>query len=345
MQRPREGQEAPLTSTSLAPPFAAAAFSPNGELQHAGLGESFMATWQLWQLPLVQQQEFSSTVREVLEPRLLLEALAQAAPQLLTSQSVQYRSDSQTAVSIINGQSGNEWAHPEVRRLWELCKHLDLELQAVWFPRTQLEQQRADALSKEPDSTQWLLSSAAFSMLQLAAGSLQCGGWPQLSPAAGKSRFTIDLFADDYSTKVQKRFFSRYFCPCTSGVDAFSHRWDCYWDPGSCRWRRHFGFCNGPFDCLGRILRKIKDGRADVALVYTVWPRPWRQLLWQLRQLGVVRQDVRLDTAQLRSDLFQAGPRVPGVRPGSSHEPRYAVHCVFIVWEKLQYRSLPAMHP
>lgn len=151
----------------------------------------------------------------------------------------------------------------------------------------------------------------------------------------------MDLFADEITCKVPT-FFSQWFCPSTSGINAFSQRWDCYWDASSNRVRRHMGFSNGPFELMGSILRKIIDSRADVALVYPAWPRYWQQLLMQLRQQGVVKQEIRLDTSQLRKHLFVAGPRAPQPT-GSSREPSYAVHCAFIIWPKAEWlpKALP----
>jgi len=155
----------------------------------------------------------------------------------------------------------------------------------------------------------------------------------------------VDLFADDYTTKVPSFFFSRHFCPGTAGINAFSQRWDCYWDANGKRWRRHMGLCNAPFECMGRVIRKIVDDRADVALVYPVWPRYWQQMLVQLRQQGVVEHELRLDTSELRSGLFKAGPRVP-LAPGQTRlrEPRYQVNCAFIIWPKSLWRPKPAAH-
>ena len=122
--------------------------------------------------------------------------------------------------------------------------------------------------------------------------------------------------------------------------------WDCYWDPKGGRWRRHMGLCNPPFECMGQVIRKVMDDRADVALIYPGWPRYWQQMLVQLQQQGAVELNLRLDTSQLRSDLFQAGPRMP-LAPNQSrkYQPHYQVNCAIIVWPKGQWRPVPASHP
>jgi hypothetical protein len=92
------------------------------------------------------------------------------------------------------------------------------------------------------------------------------------------------------------------------------------------------GLCNGPFDCMGRILRKILEEKADVALVYPLWPRSWQGVLQQLRDLKVVRKEWRLRRPQ--GKLFQKGARVPD-RPGRGDQgPHYQVWCAIIAWDQ-----------
>ena len=100
-------------------------------------------------------------------------------------------------------------------------------------------------------------------------------------------------------------------------------------------------FCNGPFDCMGRILRKVLDERVDVALVYPVWPRYWMGLLRQLRSMGVVREDFALPR---RPDMFTAGARVPTSRKGAGCKaPHYVVRCAIIMWDRQTPKPLGAL--
>ena len=329
-------REASLIIVGDASDVGAGAFTPNGELQQAGLGNKFLSTWNLEQLRLLREAAFSSTVREVLTLLQFVDQVGEDAPHLLAGRRGQYRTDSQPAWAVINGQAGNPVVYPYVRQLWERCKQLDFELEVVWYPREEGGQQIADALSKLPDNTQWRLGRRVMDQLASWASALELDGSP-----CGR-RFSVDLFADDH-THQAPMFFSRHYCPGTSGINAFSQRWDCYWAGG--RWHRHFGLCNGPFTCLGRILRKITDERADVALVYPCWPRYWQQLLLQLRQQGVVVREERLDTQEWRRCLFQAGPRVGSWPAGAHKEPRYEVQCAFIVWPKPMWRPAPAPPP
>lgn len=188
----------------------------------------------------------------------------------------------------------------------------------MWQPREHEVQQYADELSKLPDASAWSLNSGVFDSI-LGRVLKEVRRAP-----------TIDLFADETNCKVPV-FYSRWWCPGTSGVDAFLQRWDRYFhETGTAR--RHMGFCNPPFDCMGRVLRKIIDERADVVLIYPVWPRYWRGMLSHLMSKGVVRADWELPHM---NSLFVAGARVPAARKGSGQKaPHYKVRCAIITWDK-----------
>ncbi|EFJ44811.1 hypothetical protein VOLCADRAFT_118635 [Volvox carteri f. nagariensis] len=87
-----------------------------------------------------------------------------------------------------------------VDELYMKCAEWDLEVQLVWHPRSEQQQQYADTLSKFEDSSQWCLDDAVFASL-----------WAE--PCLQGSRPTVDVFADEFSTKVPGRFFARYWSP------------------------------------------------------------------------------------------------------------------------------------
>lgn len=156
-----------LSTPSLSPAslLLPAAYSPYGELQAAGLGDRFLASWPEDRLGQLQLAGFSSTVREVLCPRLLLQSIDAQAPHLLPGQRVQYQCDSQPATGAVNGQKGTPSVYAEVRLLLEFCKQRDIELEVVWYPRSNPAQQYADDLSKQPDPSQWRLSEPAYALI------------------------------------------------------------------------------------------------------------------------------------------------------------------------------------
>lgn len=304
-------------------------FTPGGELEAAGLPRAILTSWDAEQLRQLGQDKFSSGLREIIALREALRVLSERARHLLLHRAVQYMTDSQVAMSAINRMGGNPSLFVEVKGLWQLCKELDCELSVVWQPREHDIQRFADELSKLPDESAWALHQSEFDRI---ASELP---WFKHLGRRHQRQFTVDLFADAANSKLP-RFFSRWFCPGTAGIDAFAQRWDWFWCPGQERWRRHMGYCNGPFTCMGRILRKIIDERADVALVYPQWPRSWRWLLMKLRALGVVRAEFRL---RHFPELFQAGARTTAGRMAEGKyvaykTPHYAVWCAIIAWDE-----------
>jgi site-specific DNA-methyltransferase (adenine-specific) len=71
--------------------------------------------------------------------------------------------------------------------------------------------------------------------------------------------FTIDLFASNQNKKC-KRFYSNFYCPGTSGIDAFSHSWD-----GDIAW-----ICP-PIKEVTRIIRKLRKSRPTGMLFVPEW--------------------------------------------------------------------------
>lgn len=304
-----------------------AVFLPNRELE--GVIVKDYNTEQL-RLMDAQDKKMSSTYREVMAMRIGIEVLAEQAAHLVKGRRVQYRCDSQAATAAVNRMAGNPRVFEEVRRLWVLCKDLDCELEVVWYRRSEPDQQEADRLSKLTDNSQWLLNADVFLSLETKLWELT-GTADAQGRRRGGRRLTIDLFADDECTKVEGKFFSRWYCPGTAGVNSFSQRWDRYWDAVQ-GWRRHMGFCNGPFDFMPEILHKVIEERADVVLIYPRWPKGWRQALDRIEAMGALLLDERLEH---RNDLFMAGPRVPKKKgKPTAKAPHYAVHCAYIVWPK-----------
>lgn len=86
-----------------------------------------------------------------------------------------------------------------------LVKSVGVDLQVRWVPRFLNEE--ADFFSKHKDWDDWGISSDLFEKID-----------------ANWGRHTIDLFANTRNAKVY-RFFSKFWCPGTVGVDAFAHEW------------------------------------------------------------------------------------------------------------------------
>ena len=68
--------------------------------------------------------------------------------------------------------------------------------------------EKYNSLSKTSDYDDWITTEALFQKLNIIWGP-----------------FTIDRFADTKNIKT-KRFNSKFYCPCSEGIDAFSYSWE-----------------------------------------------------------------------------------------------------------------------
>ena len=100
------------------------------------------------------------------------------------------------------GMKGNASTFSTVKELHLLAAAHDIELDAIWKPRTNIHQQVADAWSKVPDSSDWALHPQVYD--QLAQDPILQGRMP-----------TLDVFASSANTKVPDAFYSQYICPAS----------------------------------------------------------------------------------------------------------------------------------
>ena len=143
----------------------------------------------------------SSTNRELLAIRNCLQSFA----HLIRHEAIEIRTDSQNAARIV--QKGSRLTHLQdiAVEIFQICTQHDILLHPIWIPREQ--NQYADHLSKLTDTDDWSIDGETFSYL------CQEFGQPE-----------FDRFADDNNHKVP-RFNSRFHCPNTSGVNAFTQDW------------------------------------------------------------------------------------------------------------------------
>jgi hypothetical protein len=135
------------------------------------------------------------------------------------------------------------------RELYWFCLRNGIQLDVVWVPRNL--NQAADALSKFEDTEDWQLHPELFAWLEWRFG-----------PHA------VDRFGT-HLNRLCPRFFSRHWCPGTSGVDSFAFSWF-----------EEVGWINPPFSLIGRVFRKLQRERAVATLVVPVWRgRSWWPLI------------------------------------------------------------------
>lgn len=125
--------------------FAFAAYTPDGELQHP-----MVVTFTQQEAQLMKDNQYSSTIREIIcilrTVNMLLEQAPhlvqlEQAPHLVQHKRLRYETDSHTGFYSVMGMKGNPRTFPVVRDLRLLCARKDIELEVVWKPREDPHQQ------------------------------------------------------------------------------------------------------------------------------------------------------------------------------------------------------------
>lgn len=281
-----------------------ASFTPNGEVE-----EPVVITHAAHDLALIAANRHSSTLGEIKAVYYTLQVLLAHHQHLVRGCTLHYESDSQAGVATLTSMAGNEHTFPWVRMTWELAKGHDVRLEFSWYPRKNQRQAAADAWSKKVDNSQWALNPQVFQQ------------WVANHPLiTSRGGLTIDVFADNSTCKVP-RFYSRYWCPGTLGVNAFLHPWALNQVSGD----RELCYINGDFSRMGEILRKVIDERVNCAIVYPDWPRCW-QVMWGSMPVRTCY------TLPRRNDLCVPGARVdPSKRRG--RPPSYAIKVAIVLWD------------
>jgi hypothetical protein len=160
----------------------------------------------------------------------------------------------------------------ELRKLWLL-----LDENNIWLVPTYIRSATnvwADRLSRELDSMDWQLNPKVFRYL--------CQLW-------GKP--VVDCFASENNTQVP-RFFSKWMCPGSAGVDCFSRP--------MLEWRSAHNWCNPPWDMLPLLLRTLRATGAEATVLAPYWvEQTWFRGLMQLADSCKVLEPTR--------DMFWSG--------------------------------------
>jgi hypothetical protein len=119
---------------------------------------------------------------------------------------VKVYTDNQNIVRIVNKGSTKPPLQNLARKIFDRLMKFQILLEVSWIPRDM--NSLADAYSKEVDWDDWGVNHIIFSYFNSKWGP-----------------FDIDRFAHQSNTKLQC-FNSFYWCPGTSGVDAFAFNWE-----------------------------------------------------------------------------------------------------------------------
>ena len=178
----------------------------------------------------------SSTWRELVAVYRVLSSLV----HILANQRVKWYTDNQGVKSIVSKGSMKIDLQNVAYDIFKLCMRKSISLEMEWIPRS--ENERADYASKIVDYDDWGISDEIFNLIQEKFGALQ-----------------TDWFASEYNAKL-KRFYSRFWNPSCTGVDAFSENWG-----------NEYGLFVPPITIIHRVIKKMIVDRACGVLVIPCW--------------------------------------------------------------------------
>ncbi|CAG2217404.1 unnamed protein product [Mytilus edulis] len=146
----------------------------------------------------------SSTFRELLAVFITLFSLLPDFQNRL----VKIYTDNQNVVKIVQAGSMRTELQEIALKIFNLCIRNCISLEVEWVPREL--NTTADFYSKLFDFNDWYVNDVYFKYFNSLWGPFDC-----------------DVFAD-YNNHKLPIFFSAYWCPDTSGVDAFGFSWNTY---------------------------------------------------------------------------------------------------------------------
>ena len=184
-----------------------------------------------------KESNTSSTHREVYA---ILYALC-ALKQMHKGETILWYTDNWAASKIVRKGSPVLELHEMAERIFNLCKSYGIQLVVEWIPREY--NKYADYLSKVVDHDDWQTSSPFFKYLEERWGP-----------------HTLDRFASSTNTKT-RRFNSKYLCPNTEQVNAFSVSWE-----------GENNYLVPPVTYVPKVLAHLKSSRAKGTLVVPYWP-------------------------------------------------------------------------
>lgn len=179
----------------------------------------------------------SSTWRELKGVSLAIEAFSPS----LKGKKVKVFTDNTGVEVIMRKGSMKVDLHDLALRIADFCNSLPLEVSVQWVPRD--ENVEADILSRQEDFDDWGVTVEFFKFIDTKWGP-----------------HTVDRFADEFNHKLPV-FNSKFWCPSTSQVDAFSGDWS-----------KERNWLIPPISLVGRAIKHVKVCRALATLIVPSWP-------------------------------------------------------------------------
>ena len=182
------------------------------------------------------ERNTSSTCRELLAVKFILSSLTTE----LANQTVQWFSDNTSTTRIIEVGSSKPHLQLIAIDIFDICIVYNIKLIPSWIPREWNEE--ADYYSKLNDTDNWGVDFETFEFIQSKFG-----------------EFTIDRFADENNKKVV-HFNSKFYCPLTTGVNAFTFNWI-----------THFNWLCPPVHLIGDVINHMRICKAKGILLTPLW--------------------------------------------------------------------------
>ena len=185
------------------------------------------------------EKSTSSTFRELSAVKYSIDSFI----PLLKNEKVLWHSDNMNVARIIRIGSRKQYLQSIALENFKLCLKHDIELTTQWIPREY--NLISDSISKYIDYDDWGVDFETFNFVQNKFG-----------------KFTFDRFASSTSRKLEK-FNSKFFCPGTQGVDAFTFEWS-----------TEFNRICPPISLIGDALRHLCNCKGKDVMVFLNGNRP-----------------------------------------------------------------------
>ena len=182
------------------------------------------------------EQNTSSTHRELLAVVNILKSFT----DVLRNENILWHSDNSNVGRIIEVGSTKPDLQEIALQIYEICIANNNRIFSVWIPRE--ENTLADYYARPSDTDNFGIDYKTFYYIQRSFG--MCN---------------IDRFADDKNTKL-KRFNSKYFCPNTEAVNAFT-----------CNWEGDFNWLCPPINLIGDTIKHAALCKAKGILMVPLW--------------------------------------------------------------------------
>ena len=187
------------------------------------------------------ERMLSSGHRELLAVAKTMEYYEQTGTFTTKATNIYWLTDSQNLVTFLTKGSGKRQIQKDFFQIMIRCKRLNTRIIPIHLLRDDPRIKIADDGSKTTDTDNWQVDDQTFQRNRT------------------RFQFTIDLFASDRNSKCQ-RFYSNFFCPGTSGIDAFSHSLD-----------DEVAWICPPIQEIIRIVRRLKTSRTTGILFVPKW--------------------------------------------------------------------------